>query len=130
MERAADELGGEIDRRTSEKSERRRRDYVYDDTGRSHDWVLKLTLTFLRLGQKKPQDHHVLVHEGAPMCKLHFILISMAAARFDGNSQSGTRVLFFGRYLVELLHIHINVSNLLTLRTKIATNLRCTLCKC
>jgi len=39
-ERAADELGGEIDRRTSQKSER---DCVYDDTGLSHDRVLKLT---------------------------------------------------------------------------------------
>jgi hypothetical protein len=39
-ERAADELGGEIDRRSSQESER---DCVYDDTGLRHGRVLELT---------------------------------------------------------------------------------------
>ena len=85
-ERAANELGCEIDRRTPQEGER---NCVYDDAGPSHDRMLKLTGgRFSVLGDKKTiVDHGVLVLESALLCKLHFILISMAAARFDGDSQ-------------------------------------------
>jgi len=35
-------------------------------------------------------DHDALVLKSALLRKLHFILISMAAARLDGDSQGGT----------------------------------------
>ena len=85
--RAANELGGEIDCRAPQKGER---NCVYDDTGPSHDRMLKLTGgRFSVLGDRKTiMDHNVLILESALLCELHFILISMAAARFDGDSQS------------------------------------------
>jgi hypothetical protein len=53
-ERAADEFGSEIDRRTSQECER---DRVYDDTGLRHGRVLELTLVISQLqGQKRPQN--------------------------------------------------------------------------
>jgi hypothetical protein len=89
-ERAADELGGEIDRRTTQESER---DCVYDDTSLRHGRVLEFTWVVSQFrGTKKTaeMDHNVLVLKSALLCKLHFILISMAAARLDGDSQGGT----------------------------------------
>jgi len=79
-ERAADKLGGEIDRRSSQKSER---DCVYDDTSLLHGRVLELTRVvsqFRKTEKTSEMDHDVLVLKSALLCELHFILISMAAA--------------------------------------------------
>jgi len=88
-ERAANELSGEIDRRSSQESER---DCVYDDTSPRHGRVLELTwvVSQFRGTEKTAKMDDVLVLKSALLCKLHFILISMAAARFDGDSQRGT----------------------------------------
>lgn len=51
--RAADEFGGEIDRRTSQEGEG---DCIYDDTSLRHGRVLKLTWVISQLrGQKRLQ---------------------------------------------------------------------------
>ena len=89
-ERTADELGSEIDRGTSQESEG---DCVYDDTSLRHGRVLELTWVISQFWRQKTLQKwimDVLVLKSTLLCKLHFILISMAAARLDGDSQGGT----------------------------------------
>jgi hypothetical protein len=49
-------------------------------------------------------NHGVLVLGSAFSRELHLILISVAATRFDGDSQGRTRMFFLRRYSTELLH--------------------------
>ena len=106
--RAADKLGGEIDRGASQELERYG---VYNDAGLSHDGVLKYTSEHFSVpeytGEKRVMtDHGVLVLRSVLPHELHLILISMTSARFDRDSQGRTRMFPLRRYSTKLLPKH------------------------